>query len=176
MKLPLLRFMLILALAVSMAACVQGLKLWKSPESASTQPSVNPADGSQSSPTGAPPSEEFKLPPPPASYQSTKDGRPDVTDAAEYRQKEEVNEAALKFAREVPNVKYVKTCFSKIYGGWYLILYVEKEKKVSLQQYSWNPRNREWEVIYNIKEIPPNQLEYHLKGEVGDEKCFVLKK
>ena len=94
----------------------------------------------------------------------------------ELLQKEEINQAALKFAKEIPNVKYIKTCFSKIYGGWYLLLYVEKGKKISLQQYSWNEKSKEWDVVYQVKEVPASQLEYHLKGEVGDEKCFLLKK
>jgi len=96
--------------------------------------------------------------------------------AADLRNKEEVNASAMQFAREVPNVKYVKTCYSKLYGGWYLLLYIEKAKNISLQQYSWNPKAREWEIIYQLKELPSKQVEFHLKGEVGDEKCFVLKK
>ncbi len=114
------------------------------------------------------------LPPPPdyvASKEKTSSG-----EMPELLEKEEINQAALKFAKEIPNVKYIKTCFSKIYGGWYLLLYVEKGKKISLQQYSWNGKSKEWDVVYQVKEVPANQLEYHLKGEVGDEKCFLLKK
>ena len=96
--------------------------------------------------------------------------------APELRQKDEINAAALQFAKEVPNVKYVKTCFSTVYGGWYLLLYIAKGKTISLQQYSWDPRTKEWDFVYQLKELPPKQVEFHLKGEVGDEKCFILKK
>lgn len=96
--------------------------------------------------------------------------------AAELRQKDEINAAALQFAKEVPNVKHIKTCFSTVYGGWYLLLYIEKNKVISLQQYSWEPRTKEWDFVYQLKELPAKQVEFHLKGEVGDEKCFILKK
>uniref|UniRef100_A0A7C4EUA5 Lipoprotein n=1 Tax=Desulfomonile tiedjei TaxID=2358 RepID=A0A7C4EUA5_9BACT len=115
------------------------------------------------------------LPPPPPDYVASKE-KETGGDMPELLQKEEINQAALKFAKEIPNVKYIKTCFSKIYGGWYLLLYVEKGKKISLQQYSWNEKSKEWDVVYQVKEVPASQLEYHLKGEVGDEKCFLLKK
>ena len=55
------------------------------------------------------------------------------------------------------------------------MLYLQKGKKVSLDQYSWNKKSQEWEIVYHLKEIPQKQVEFHLKGEVGDEKCFVLK-
>jgi hypothetical protein len=110
----------------------------------------------------------YKPPPPPEEAQST-------LGAIDLRLKDEVNEAALKFAKNVPGVDHVKTCYSKLYGGWYLFLYRKKGKKISLQQYSWNDKTKEWEIIYQLKELPADRLEYHLKGEVDDEKCFVLK-
>ncbi len=58
--------------------------------------------------------------------------------------------------------------------GWYLLLYLEKGKKITLQQYSWNNRSKEWEVQGQF-DIPAKQLEGQLKAEVGDEKCFRLK-
>ncbi|MFH0825418.1 MAG: hypothetical protein V2B18_21915 [Pseudomonadota bacterium] len=91
------------------------------------------------------------------------------------RQKEEVNDAALKFAKNVPGVKHIKTCYSKLYGGWYLLLYRDQDKKISLQQYAWNDSSKEWEIIYQLKELPAGNLEFHLKGEVADERCFILK-
>ncbi len=91
------------------------------------------------------------------------------------RDKEAVNEAALKFAKNLQGVEHIKTCYSRLYGGWYVFFYLKKGKTVSVQQYSWNPKSQEWEIIYHLKELPPERLEYHLKGEVDDEKCFVLK-
>jgi hypothetical protein len=116
-------------------------------------------------PSAPPP---YKPPPPPDEAQAT-------LGAIDLRLKDEVNEAALKFAKNVSGVEHVKTCYSKLYGGWYLFLYLKKGKKISLQQYSWNEKTKEWEIIYQLKELSPDRLEYHLKGEVDDEKCFVLK-
>ncbi|MBI5572845.1 MAG: hypothetical protein HY914_23075 [Desulfomonile tiedjei] len=90
-------------------------------------------------------------------------------------QRSEINQAALDFAQNYPHVKYVKTCFSKLYGGWYLILYVARGKKTDLQQFSWNDTSKEWEPVFRQENLPKEQIEYHVKGEVGDEKCFVLK-
>lgn len=167
---------------VVLFGCVPGIKSSKtgtSPQDAAAGPNA-PGQSVAKSDSSKIPGKELEnfVPPPPPSYKSSEEAKSldDRADTPELRLKEEVNEAALKFAKEVPDVKHVKTCFSRIYGGWYLLLYIEKGKKISLQQYSWNPKSREWEVVYHIKEVPPNQLEFHLKGEVGDEKCFVLKK
>jgi hypothetical protein len=90
-------------------------------------------------------------------------------------QRSEINQAALDFAQHHPHVKHVKTCFSKLYGGWYLILYVARGKNIDLQQFSWNDSSKEWEPVFRQKNLPKEQLDYHVKGEVGDEKCFILK-
>lgn len=90
-------------------------------------------------------------------------------------EQDEVNSAAREFAKNVSGVKHIKTCYSKLYGGWYLFLYVKKGKKISLHQYSWNEETKEWEISYHLKEVAAKELETHLKGEVHDEKCFVLK-
>ena len=168
--------------AVVLLGCVPGIKSAKTGPSPQDNPG-GPKTANQSgiaSDSSKIPGKDLDnlLPPPPPSYKSGegRGGAGDYADIPELRQREEINEAALKFAKEVPDVKHIKTCFSRIYGGWYLLLYIEKSKKISLQQYSWNPKSREWEVVYHIKEVPANQLEFHLKGEVGDEKCFVLKK
>lgn len=125
--------------------------------------------------------EELKklLEPPPTpqqlmSQQSPKP-KPEGESGVDLIEKDEVNRLAMEFARLIPNVKHVKTCFSKLYGGWYMLLYIQKGKKIALDQYSWSPVTKEWEIIYRLKEIPVKQLEAHVKGEVGDEKCFVLK-
>jgi hypothetical protein len=168
--------------AAMLFGCVPGLKSSKtgiSPQDSPAGPNTSDQSVAKTDPSRSPGKDlENFLPPPPPSYKSGEQARglDDRVEIPELRQKDEVNEAALKFAKEVPDVKHVKTCFSRVYGGWYLLLYIEKGKKISLQQYSWNPKSREWEVVYHIKEVPQNQMEFHLKGEVGDEKCFVLKK
>jgi len=116
---------------------------------------------------------KYEPPPPPSDHDGT-------SGAIDLRKKDEINAAALKFAKNaagknVGEVKHVKTCYSKLYGGWYLLLYVKKGKRIALHQYSWNEKSREWEPIFYLKELPPDRLDIHLKGEVADEKCFVLK-
>lgn len=120
---------------------------------------------------------EKMLPPPPPNY---KRGSADGNQALpvgprEMLLREEINASALEFAKQVPNVEHVKTCFSKVFGGWYLHLYVKKGKKVSLQHYTWNAVTKEWDVSLTVEELPMENLEHHVKGEVGDEKCTVLK-
>ncbi len=119
---------------------------------------------------------EQPLPPPPPGYKppSPPDREKIVEGSVDLRLKDEVNEAAMRFAKEIPNVKHVKTCYSKLYGGWYLMLYLEKGKKISMEQFSWNGKTKEWEVAGQFQ-VPAKQLDYHLKGEVADEKCFRLK-
>jgi hypothetical protein len=129
-----------------------------------------PAPGDKTAPDkGKKATPEYAPPPPPESSAEKA--------AMDSGLKEEVNEAALEFAKSLPGVKHIKTCYSKLYGGWYLFIYTEKEKgkKYSLYQYSWDRKAKEWLVIYHLKELPPERLEFHLKGEVDDEKCFVLK-
>jgi hypothetical protein len=128
-----------------------------------------PVESAKKSKTAKEPQRPPYTPPPPPDRDKGK------REAIDLSQKEEINKAALKFAKNIQGVKHVKTCYSKLYGGWYLLLYVAKGKKISLQQYSWNEKNKEWEIIYHLKELPPEQLEFHLKGEVADERCFILK-
>ena len=127
-----------------------------------------------------PSDEELKkllsTPPPPKYNPPTGEGPKAATESAvDPGEKEQVSQAAIEFASHMKNVKHVKICYSKLYGGWYLMTYVSKGKKISLDQYSWNKKSQEWEIVYHLKEVPQKQLEFHLKGEVGDEKCFVLK-
>ncbi|MBI5250790.1 MAG: hypothetical protein HY912_14965 [Desulfomonile tiedjei] len=162
------------ALALVVAyGCVPGLKSSKNPpgvrdlkaqgvpDQSNSVPPPSPAQRPNVSPDGNPPS---------ARAEKT------VESSMDFRLKDEINRSAMEFAeKNVPNVKHIKTCYSQIYGGWYLILYVQKGKRTSLEQYLWNKDFQQWEVIYQLKELPAKQLEFHLKGEVGDEKCFVLK-
>ncbi|MGO9571728.1 MAG: hypothetical protein ACLP5H_29735, partial [Desulfomonilaceae bacterium] len=168
---------LILA-ALLLLGCVPGLQSAKPPTEAEP-PSGPQGQSEQAEPPKAPMApgqgaDQAATPPPPAYLPPPPPGREQISEAAvDLRLKDEVNEAAMRFAKEIPSVKYVKTCFSKLYGGWYLMLYVEKGKKISLEQFSWNTKSKEWEVAGRFQ-VPPKQLEYHLKGEVADEKCFRL--
>lgn len=169
----------ILALAAAFVlGCVPGIRSVKPAEDTDQAPaSSGVEEGAPTAPEQARRAEgdrgpaarpPYEPPPPPDDTQAT-------LGAIDLRLKDVVNEAALKFAKNVSGVQHVKTCYSKLYGGWYLFLYLKKGKKISLQQYSWNEKTNEWEIIYQLKELSPDRLEYHLKGEVDDEKCFVLK-
>jgi len=164
-----LTFLLFMALILAaMSGCIPGLKSTK-PTAQETRVSGAGQAVDGQGPVVPP------LPPPPPDFRDGAAATPGA-ESPELRQKEEINQAALRFAREIPNVRHIKTCFSKVYGGWYLLLYIESGKKISLQQYSWNEKSQEWDVVYHVKEVPEKQLEHHLKAEVGDEKCFILKK
>lgn len=166
---------LIIACAL-LLGCVPGLQSAKSTKDAERPPATGepPAPGALKEPQErqtdkSSPSSPVYKPPPPPGQDKTALGSIDLA------QKDEVNDAALQFAKNVAGVEHIKTCYSKLYGGWYLFLYLKKAKKISVQQYSWNPKTKEWDIIYHLKELAPERLEYHLKGEVDDEKCFVLK-
>lgn len=120
---------------------------------------------------------EGERPPGPGSLVGRQDlGKPaPPASTTEVMEKEEINRAALEFAKEIPDVLHVKTCYSKIFGGWYLDLFLKKGKKKALQHYTWNPATKEWEVSLPVKELTDENLDFHLKGQVGDEKCTVLK-
>jgi hypothetical protein len=110
------------------------------------------------------------IPPPPFP-----DSSKSVASSSDFSQRAEINQSALDFAENVPKVKAVKTCYSKLYGGWNLFLYVVKGKKIELQQYQWNPKSKEWDIVLRDEKLPQDQIDYHIKSEVNDEKCFVLK-
>lgn len=161
--------------------CVSALKGVKQPDEASQKesPKASTEQTKTEQDEKKATAEELKrllTPPPPPQYKPPAAGDQKTASEAviDPTEKEEVSRAALEFAGHVKNVKNVKICYSKLYGGWYLMLYVQKSKKISLDQYSWNRKSQEWEIVYHLKEIPQKQLEFHVKGEVGDEKCFVL--
>ena len=173
---------ILLAVVASLAvACVPGLRSAKSvpaPGQAATknqaQSGLVPVQGSQLTDKEL----DQRLPPPPPFYKPprSQDGTAPADESfVESGMKLEIDEAALRFAKEIPNVQHVKTCFSKLYGGRYLLLYVKQGKKTLEHQYSWDAENKQWKVSLAPKEVPPNLLEFHLKGEVADEKCFLLK-
>jgi hypothetical protein len=92
------------------------------------------------------------------------------------REKAEVTDSALEFARKnVPTAKHIKVCFSKVYGGWYMLLFSQKGKKMSMDHWNWNSKTKEWEVLNQEKNLPPERVENELRGDLQGEKCFVLK-
>jgi hypothetical protein len=164
-------------LVLAVSGCMPSLQMSKPspPEVSGSEAKDGQSAESPTGPGKPDKTADTQLPPPPPDYKPPSlsegllEGPPDLS------WKDEINASALEFSKSIPHVKHVKTCFSKLYGGWYLILYTEKAKKIGLEQYSWNPKSKEWEPSFQLKEIPAKQLEYHLKGEVDDEKCFVLK-
>lgn len=146
-------------------------------ESVPEQPSseqAGRADEPSTSPVARPEGERLPAPPSPVGRQDLGKPAPPAT-PTESIERQEINRAALEFAKEMPDVLHVKTCYSKIFGGWYLDLFLKKGKKKALQHYTWNPSTKEWEVSLPVKELTDENLDFHLKGQVGDEKCTVLK-
>jgi hypothetical protein len=175
-RFPSLLFATILAAAVT-AACVPALTSLKSAQepgrtagqktnadAAKLGASAKGSEARTKDPAGK------EIPAPPLAIDDKSAGP-----ASDMSLRQEVNQAALEFAENIPHMKVVKTCYSKLYGGWNLFLYVARGKKISLQQFQWMPKTKEWEPTMQHKDIPEEQLKYHIKTEVGDEKCFVLK-
>jgi predicted small lipoprotein YifL len=88
----------------------------------------------------------------------------------------DVNQAALEFAKNFPDVIAVKTIYSKLYGGWNLDLFVGKGKKIDKQQFSWNNKTKEWEPTARLRVEHPENLQFLLDTNLPDEKGFVLKR
>jgi len=165
---------------ILMVGCVPGLQTAKT--NTGPNPPADQGKAGQASapgqPPGKPPFDKENLlatAPPPDSLGSAARTRMPEVQAADLVNKEEVSAAALAFAQGVPNAKHVKICYSKVAGGWSLFLYVEKGKKIIEQEYAWNRQNREWEFYAARKNLPANKMDIYLKGELPDEKCFVLK-
>ncbi len=138
-------------------------------EEALRKPTAAGAGEPEESPTPpSSPAPPVSTPPPPPPEEG------DASPSIDPQEADAVNRAALVFAKNIKGVQHIKTCYSKLYGGWYLLLYVQQGKNISLQQYSWNPKSREWEVIYQLKELPKDQVKFHFEDEVGDEKCYQL--
>ena len=129
------------------------------PKSRSAEDDLLPVPGDKS---------KYDPPPPPPADKS-------VVTALALRDKDEINRSALQFAKNFKNVEHVRTCYSKLFGGWYVLMYVKNKNKYDLNQYSWNSKTKEWELMYINKNITVKKLEYLLKSEVVDEKCFLLK-
>lgn len=176
-------FLFLVLFTAVLVGCVSALKNTKAPNEPSAKEQATPSPEQpkqQEQAANKPSQEELKsllATPPPPKYNPPAGGGPKAAaeSVVDPMEKDQVSQAALDFASHIKNVKHVKICYSKLYGGWYLMTYVSRGKKISLDQYSWNKKSQEWEIVYHLKEVPQKQLEFHLKGEVGDEKCFVLK-
>lgn len=169
--------------AVVLTGCVPFLKTVKPQQGEERAAQAKPgaenaaaAEKSGKTPTPSPEELEKLLPAPPPGYKATPSSPAQSLDAVDTREREEIKESALKFAKEIPNVKHMKTCFSKEFGGWYLIVYTQKGKKYSPQHFAWNPRTLEFEpsapsrLLLTQKELDM-QLDVTIKGET----CFRLK-
>lgn len=92
------------------------------------------------------------------------------------REKAEITASAMDFTKKnVPGVIHVQVCYSKLYGGWYMLTYVQKGKRISKQHWSWNSKLSEWEVVSHLKDLTPKELEEDLSAELPGEKCFLVK-
>jgi hypothetical protein len=173
-------FAVVSLVALMVAACGLGSKSVKPSSDATPPPSAKPDSDRAKTAKPAnllPQQAKGALPSPDLARSGLPEGEPPPAGVDNLDQRAEVNQSAIEFAESVPNVKAVKTCFSKLYGGWNLDLFVGKGKKIDKQQFSWNGKSKEWEPTgLAKKEIPLDQLEYYLNTELADEKCFVLKK
>jgi hypothetical protein len=138
------------------------------PSDETTEPGRKPRDSDKDLLPPPKTSPKYEPPPPPPADKS-------VVTALALRDKDEINKSALKFAKNFKRMEHVKTCYSKMFGGWYVLLYIKNKNKYDLNQYSWNAKNKEWELMYINKNISVKQLKFLLESEVEDEKCFLLK-
>ena len=120
---------LLTALAVTVAillagilGCAPGIKSTKSTSDSDLKSVDKTAEYSKetSKPEKLTPEDlEKMLPPPPPSYKkdSAEGGQALPVGPKEMLQREEINTSALEFAKQIPGVIHVKTCFSKVFGG-----------------------------------------------------------
>lgn len=166
--------------AAFLNGCVPLLKLAKLQQGEERAAQVKPGQetGAATEKQPLPPPEEIdkSLPPPPKDYRPSPSSPTQSIDAVDSREKEEIRESALRFAKEFQDVKHMKTCFSKEFGGWYLILYTQKGKKFSVQHFAWNSRTREFEPSAPSRLLlTQKELEQQLDAPIGGETCFRLK-
>jgi hypothetical protein len=165
---------------VVMVGCVPGLRTAKQPATPN-QPAADRAQGGKSPAVQAadkPPFDKENLlasAPPPDKLPAMSGARGPTVQPSDLSNKDEITAAALLFGQGVPNAKHVKICYSKAVGGWSLFLYVLKGKKLTEEEYAWNKESREWEFYAAQKNLPANKMDIYLKGELPDEKCFVLR-
>jgi hypothetical protein len=98
-----------------------------------------------------------------------------TVDGPDPNEREEVNRAALEFAAEQRKVQHVKTCYSKIFGGWYMLIFMEDGKNVSMTNYSWDPKDKIWKTAAPAQKVTPDQVKFELEGDLAGEYCTKLK-
>jgi hypothetical protein len=160
--------------------CIPGLKSTKPDSTPANAAAAKGAPGpSASAKTPAVPNKELDsllaTPPPPDRAPAGLGNKRSVIQPSDLQDKDEVSRAALVLAQGIKDVKHVKSCYSKASGGWFLLLYVQRGKKTSEQEYSWNKETKEWEIYAHRKDLPTEQLDIYLKSELPDEKCFLLR-
>jgi hypothetical protein len=166
---------------ILVVGCVPGLRTAKPPETQGQpldqgKPGQSPSAGK---PTDKPAFDKENLlasVPSPDQLASASRGSMPAVQSSDLVNKEEVSAAALLLAQGVPGTKHVKICYSKSEGTWILLLYVEKGKKLVEQEYRWNKEIKEWDLhAYRKDDLEAKKIDIYLKGELPDEKCFVLR-
>jgi hypothetical protein len=156
--------------------CVSGLRSTKS-----TPPPGAVADA-KGAPAASPKGQDVRkkelerllaVPPPPDKLTASNKGL--LIKPSDLSGQDEVRRAALNFTQGLKNVKHVRVCYSKAYGGWFLLTYVPGGKKTVQQEYSWNKNTKEWELSGSQRAFPTKDLDSYLKTELPDEKCILLK-
>jgi|WetSurMetagenome_2_1015567.scaffolds.fasta_scaffold872587_1 hypothetical protein len=104
-----------------------------------------------------------------AESEQPKAGGPDPNERAD------VNRAALEFAAAQGKVKHLKTCYSQITREWYMLMFMEEGKNISMVNYSWDPKDKEWKTTMRTPKYSPEMMEFELKGDVPGENCTTLK-
>jgi hypothetical protein len=148
--------------------CVSAVKSVK-------QDSQEGAEGSAKT-AGETPGPQPSPPPPPPLEKPTYDPPSSpAKGSSELRGQEEVRDSAMLFLKSIPDLRNAKICYSKMYGQWVLDVFAGKDAKTTKQQFEFDPRTKEFQVSGPQVKIPKDQIDFHLKKEVNDETCFVLK-
>ena len=156
--------------------CVPGLRSTKptSPPEAVADAKGAPAASTKGQDVPKKELERLLATPPPPDKLVRGDTKP-LIKPSDLSGQDEVRQAALNFAQGLKNVKHVRVCYSKAYGGWFLLAYVPGGKKTIQQEYTWNKNTKEWEIYGPQRAFPTKDLDSYLKSELPDEKCILLK-
>ncbi len=88
---------------------------------------------------------------------------------------DEVRDSAKLFMENLPNLAHAKICYSRYSGGWFLYEYRKKNPKITMHQYRYDPRTKEWEITPIVEAVPNDRVDFHLKFTMEDETCEILK-
>ena len=106
-------------------------------------------------------------PPPPANME--------VAEKYYLQDKDDMECSSLQLAAKFDDVLHVKTCYSKMFGGWYSLIYHKKNGTIQLSQFAWVKKSKKWKLMYINKNISEKQLETLLTVPVADEICSTLR-